>query len=47
VALTRSKEQPGVLLARVLSHDEIAERGEKNGMVIATEVIVEQLLKPR
>jgi outer membrane biosynthesis protein TonB len=47
VALSRSKEQPGVLLARVLGDDEIAERGEKNGMVIATEVIVEQLLKHR
>jgi outer membrane biosynthesis protein TonB len=47
VALSRSKDDPAVLLARVLGDDEIAERGEKNGMVIATEVIVEQLLKPR
>ena len=47
VALSRSKDQPGVILARVLDEDEIAERGEKNGMVIATEVIVEQLLKLR
>ncbi len=47
VALRRVKNQPGWLLARVLSDDEVAERGEKNGVVVVAETIVEQLLKPR
>ncbi len=44
VSVRRSPEDPRLLIARLLGPEESAPKGEKNAMLVATEIILEQLL---
>lgn len=44
VSVRRSPEDDRLLIVRLLGPDEAAPRGEKNAMLVATEIIVDQLI---
>lgn len=44
VSVRRSPEDPRLLVARLLGPEESAPKGEKNAILVATEIILEQLL---
>ncbi len=44
VSVRRSPDDPRLLVARLLEPEEMAPKGEKNAILVATEIILEQLL---